>query len=264
MSSFQTHFERLELKFLIDEIVADRIRAQIRPYCTADRHSAEGLRSGFNGYVINSLYLDTPALAFHAAKERGDPNRIKLRVRTYYKSPTATLEVKCRRSNVIDKRRAIVASSEVARAAQGTFGPGSCPGQSDSVIRDFARTVATSGAQPKLTVRYEREAYESQVDHYARVTFDRRIRVRPTRDWNLYPDESNWCRIDDHWRTPLPTHPVVLELKCETAVPRWMSELIRCNELAQTSFSKYSVGICLTHWMMGGDVSSSRSIGALG
>ena len=107
-------------------------------------------------------------------------------------------------------------------------------------------------------------AYESQIDRYARVTFDRNIRVRPTAGWDLFPDEAGWCRFDEYWRVGLPTHPVVLELKCETAaIPEWMTEVIRSNELTQTSFSKYSTGTCLTQWQQGRDVRSARSMGAL-
>lgn len=259
---FQSRFERLELKFLVDEIVADRIRSQIRAYCVPDRHSAECRRSGSHGYVINSLYLDTPALAFHAAKERGDAERIKLRVRTYSPDSRASLEIKRRRSNVIDKRRVAVDQARVAEAARGRSDLGQGR-DGASVIEDFAHTLAASGAHPRLSVRYEREAYESQVDPYARVTFDRNIRVRPTDRWDLFPNERGWCHIDEHWRTAFPTQPAVLELKCETAVPLWMSDLIRQNQLHQTSFSKYSVGICLTHRLVGGDVKTSRSFGAL-
>ena len=92
MTATQLNFERLELKYLIDEVVADRIRRQISGVCSADRHSTPGRRAGSNGYVINSLYLDSPGLAFHEAKERGDPERVKLRVRTYSADSIATLD----------------------------------------------------------------------------------------------------------------------------------------------------------------------------
>jgi hypothetical protein len=264
MTSFQSHFERLELKFLIDEILADRLRSQILGYCTPDRNSAASRRAGGTGYAISSLYLDTPALAFHAAKERGDPDRVKLRVRTYSPTSRATLEVKRRRSNVIDKRRVVVDRECVADAARGLIDPDPSSETAEEVLEEFAHIMASSGADPKLSVSYEREAYESQVDPYARVTFDRNIRVRPTYEWELCPDDQGWCPIDEHWRTGFPTDAVVLELKCETAVPQWMIELIRRNELEQTSFSKYSVGICLTQWLQGGDVLRSRSLGSLG
>jgi len=92
LTATQPNFERLELKYLIDEVVADRIRRQISGICSADRHSTQGRRAGSNSYVINSLYLDAPGLAFHEAKERGDPERVKLRVRTYSADFIATLD----------------------------------------------------------------------------------------------------------------------------------------------------------------------------
>lgn len=265
MTATQLTFERLELKFLIDEIVADRIRDEIGAVCAPDRHSSAGRRAGSNGYTINSLYLDTPGLAFHNAKERGDPDRVKLRVRTYSAESLATLEVKRRRSNVIEKRRAVVEREDVPDAVSGRMQSDAMGGKGDQALREFSYIAATSGALPKLSVRYVREAYESLVDPYARVTFDRNIRVHPASTWDLFPDDRGWYRFDDYWRLNLPTHPIVLELKCETAkVPCWMTDVIRRNQLEQTSFSKYSIGTCISHWLQGGDVSGARSLGVLG
>ena len=263
MSSFQNRFERLELKFVIDEIRADRIRRQIAAYCEADSHCALACAGTPSGYPIQSLYLDTPSLAFHAAKERGDPDRVKLRARTYAGSTTVSLEIKRRRANVIDKRRFTIPRDSLARAAIGMLdGRDLLRGDSRDVA-DFAHVVATSGASPKLTVTYRREAYESRVDPYARVTFDRGIRVRPTQGWDLKPDDRHWIAFDEHWKTSRGSARVVLELKCETAIPSWMIELIRTNQLEPSTFSKYSIGICLSQLRGGVDASRSRSLGAL-
>lgn len=83
MTATQLNFERLELKYLIDEVVADRIRRQVSGVCSADRRRTPGRRAGSKGYATNSLYLDSPGLAFHEAKERSDLGRVKLRVRAY-------------------------------------------------------------------------------------------------------------------------------------------------------------------------------------
>lgn len=264
-SPTQLTFERLELKFLIDEVMADRIRGEIAVFCEADRHSIPGRRSGSNQYTINSLYLDSPALAFHEAKERGDPDRLKLRIRTYSADSIATLEIKRRRSNVIEKRRAVLDQADVPLAVRGVRPSGAFLGSGLGALDEFAQIMARTGAEPKLSVRYQREAYESVVDSYARVTFDRNVRVRPTSDWDLYPSEEGWCLFDDHWKVDAATNPVVLELKCETAaIPGWLTEVIHRNQLQQTNFSKYSIGICLTKWMHGSDMRGSRSLGALG
>lgn len=261
MQQFQNRFERLELKYLIDETTAERIRGDIDPYCNPDPHSdacAIG-RAGRAGYDIRSLYLDSPALAFHAAKLRCDPYRIKLRVRTYSDTSAATLEIKRRECQIIDKTRAVVDREYVELAAMGVEVPTTRKPSSLLFLREFARVAADAGAIPTLHVRYEREAYESAVDQYARVTFDRNIRVRRADGWNLCPPDSGWCLFDDYWRSDHPTLPIVLELKCETIVPFWLLDIIRRYELIQSTFSKYSIGIALTQWQNGGEITDPHS-----
>lgn len=268
-SQFTSRFERLELKFLVDEFVVDQIRREIAPYCRADAHC--GAKAG---YAISSLYLDTPGLAFHAAKERGDPDRIKLRIRTYSPVSPATFEIKRRRSNVIDKTRAVVSRERVVDAALGR-GPANAKTTPDDeqrgVLADFSHVIATSGAGPMLHIRYDREAWESLVDHYARVTFDRAIAAAPAPrsaganddEWMLVPDDDAWCPFDDHWGTRLPSTPVVMEIKCTSNIPQWVTELVRRNQLALSSFSKYSVGIHVSGWRSGQARIRSRSTKAL-
>jgi hypothetical protein len=262
MAGFQARFERLELKYLIDELTVERIREQIKPYCRPDSHSRRYAadRPGRVGYPIHSLYLDSPCLAFHQAKVRGDPDRIKLRVRTYSQTSPATLEIKRRESEVIDKTRAVIDRRWVEDAARGFFPPCLAGDLQSRFLRHFARTAAKWGAGPTLSVYYEREAYESLVDAYARITFDRHIRVRRTSDWELCPGDDDWHSFDDYWRSDHPTLPVVLEIKCETSsMPIWAIDVIRRNELYQSSFSKYSIGISLTQWRQGGDINPPRS-----
>ncbi len=262
MSNFTARFERLELKFLVDELQARRVRDAIHPFCVADAHCP---RTGgqLRGYEIQSLYLDSPGLAFHEAKERGDPDRLKLRIRTYSDTSPATFEVKRRHRHVIEKTRAVVPRAATERAALGEIGEAET--QSGwKVLQDFGQISARAGALPTLAIRYEREAYESVVDAYARVTFDRTIAAARTSDWSLVPDPDAWCSFDEHWRTDHPTTPVVMEIKCEVAIPAWVTDLVRTQELVQTSFSKYSVGVHVTSWQRGRPRSSSRSAKVLG
>ena len=250
---FIARFERLELKFLVDDCTAERVRCQLVPYCVADENCSPAARGrrGRAGYEIDSLYLDSQALAFHEAKERGDPNRVKLRVRTYGPQSPGVLEIKRRRSNIIDKTRAVVEREFVEAAACGRLDlTGYCE-RDQRYLRDFSHVLLTAGAEPKLTVRYEREAFESVVDGYARVTFDRNIKARRTRDWVLNPDADGWCAFDDHWGTSHRFPPTLMEIKCDSWIPAWVSDIVQRNELLQTGFSKYSIGIELTNREMG-------------
>lgn len=262
MSRFTARMERLELKYLIDEFTARDVRKQIAPYCSPDKHCQEQAagHDGLAGYSINSLYLDTPRLAFHRAKERGDPERVKLRVRTYSATSPATLEIKRRRRDVIDKTRGVIDRTRVEDFANGCFWD---PTHA-SFFDDFCGVVATAGAGPTLTVCYEREAYESVVDDYARVTFDRKICAQRTPDWSLTPCPEAWCHFDENWHTDFATTPIVMEIKCQTSsLPCWIIDLVHDNALRQTSFSKYSIGIHLTGRENGAQYGRSRSARAL-
>ncbi len=253
MSGFKSHFERLELKYLIDEFTADRIRSSIRPYCRPDTYNGGTTGDVGNGsdqhpgYGVRSLYLDSPGLALFRAKERGDSERVKLRVRTYGDSPgNPILEIKRRISDIVRKTRARVRHEEVEHIARGCVPANSDP-QVTNFLNDFALHSLRSGAQPTLWVGYDREAYTSEVDTYARVTFDRQIIARRTDTWDFDASTNNkWCRFDDHRGAGLLVRNVVLELKCESFVPSWITNLIRIHSLKRQAFSKYGIGIYLT------------------
>ena len=260
MGSFESRFERLELKYLIDEATAERVRRAIEPFCKPDLHNTSPHRSGATrGYLVSSLYLDSPGLRFHHAKERGEPERLKLRIRTYTNAPFAVLELKRRVADVIDKTRATVDRKDVEHVAQGwVYSPPESP-EVRHFLDDFALEVARNGALPTLHVRYEREAYSSFVDHYARVTFDRCIRARRTSEWNLEPDDEGWSHFDRHWLRDETQRSVVLELKCQSSIPWWISDLVRTQALGRQSFSKYSVGVHLTGVRQGEHLMAKRS-----
>jgi hypothetical protein len=264
MVGFEARFERLELKYLIDEFTADRVRRDIEPFCRSDAHNREPGDGGTakRGYGISSLYLDSPGLALFWAKERGDPERLKLRVRTYLGSSIAVLELKRKISDVISKTRARVARSEVAPIAEGRLPGPSNPGV-DRFLNDFALTSMKIGARPTLHVSYDREAYSSEVDTYARVTFDRNIRAKRTDNWALDTRSDGWLSFDEYRRPDQRDRSVVLELKCQSFVPWWITNLIRTHALKQQSFSKYGIGIYLTGLLNGEGSLPLRSARAL-
>jgi SPX domain protein involved in polyphosphate accumulation len=258
MSRFETQLERLEKKYLIEESEADQIREFLRPYCAEDEHNPSRApsrapsrgESSFGvdrrGYTISSLYLDSPSLEFHRARERGDAERIKLRVRAYSGAEYATLEIKRRVADIIDKSRAAIDCKRIEESALGLAEPISTDPSASSHVLRFSRLMSTAVAGPTLLLRYEREAWASTVDDYARVTFDRKIVAQRVRDWDLSGDPERWCAFDDHWSGMRSEPPVVLEIKCQTTVPHWVGDLIRAHRLRQQNFSKYSIGIHLT------------------
>jgi hypothetical protein len=250
MSRFETRFERLEKKYLIEESEVDRVREFIGPYCIEDEHNRSRPRgpasSGRDGYEIASLYLDSPSLEFHRARERGDPERFKLRVRAYPGTRFASLEIKRRVADIIDKSRVAIDADRIEACAHGAVDPVLADPSCFAQAARFSRLMTAAVAEPTLLLRYEREAWTSTVDDYARVTFDRNIVAQRVRDWDMSGNPEGWCAFDDHWNGMRVEPPAVMEIKCHTTVPHWVGDLVRSLRLRQQNFSKYSIGIHLT------------------
>jgi len=227
---------RYELKYVVPERLARAIARAIAPYCALDRHSAA---QPDHQYRIISLYLDSPGRAFHLAKVFRQYRRLKLRVRTYNEQGNGPvlLEVKRKIGNVVVKGRTSVPP---ATWIERLIGP--APADSDLAERDFRSLLDRHGAQPTLLVRYRREAHVSQVDDYARVTFDRQLQYQASSTWDLTGPARGWSAHDDVLATHVATG-VVLELKSTQAVPTWMQALVRRFDLIRCGFSKYCTGV---------------------
>ena len=253
---------RLELKYLIGERTASRVRAQIAPYCRSDEHALDTGSSG-RGYRVHSLYLDTPSLAFHRAKEQGSADRFKLRLRSYRRGSGFWLEYKRRHREIVRKSRVRFDDQPLRDAARGRAKLTQDDVSARNSAELFARLVCETGAAPTLLVRYDREAFVSDVDSYARVTFDRDIHFQRTNRWTLEGDANAWHDLQASVVADAPRPLVVMEIKCELAVPQWLVDVVRSNELRRNSVSKYSLGIYASRSLHGEERLVERSRGIL-
>jgi SPX domain protein involved in polyphosphate accumulation len=231
--------DRYELKYLIPEDLVPELREAIRPFCSLDDHSA---RSPTRRYVIESLYLDTFARDLYRVSRERRPERFKVRIRRYGttdgESPVF-LEVKCKSRGIIRKTRARLAADCWRERLEA-------PPHADasSAERSFRDRVQRYDLRPALLVRYEREAWASTIDGYARVTFDREMCVQPCSTLSFASDPRAWIPFDSRQtlKTAVPRS-VVLELKCTLDVPRWMSNLTERFGLGKRGVSKYCSGL---------------------
>ncbi len=231
---------RYEHKFLVPLWQADEIRRQIEPFCVMDPFSK---KSPTGSYLVTSLYLDTPHLGFYRQWELGAPHRFKLRVRRYGdemgESPIF-LELKERVEDMIMKQRTIVDIHEWVDRAR--FGAGkSDKERAFTVRRDRYR------AQPMMLIRYERQAWKGANEAYARVTFDARVQYQrtdtlPNQGWTLEGDGGGWGASDDVDTVDEPDPRILIEIKFERDVPRWMVNVMRSLEMVRRGYSKYGTG----------------------
>jgi hypothetical protein len=223
---------RYELKYLVDEPCARRVRDFVRGHLRRDPFARPQMRYA---YPIYSLYLDDAGLAMFRASTQGQKNRVKLRIRYYDlgESSPLFLEIKRRVNDVVCKERAII-----RRDALASLLAGCCPrtdhlfdpedGESHSVLREFCRLRNLFQADGRMIVYYEREAWVAPDDENVRVTFDRSAAATHYRA-SLDPQPAAQAAIDS----------VILELKFDDRYPLWMRELARTCDLYRTKMGKY-------------------------
>lgn len=232
--------ERYEYKYLIPEAVVPAIRSTVRTTSKIDRYA------GPDGtYRIRSLYFDTDRYDLYWANEREQPDRFKLRARMYPgKTSPVFLEVKRRVLDVIIKSRAAVPADgwkEVLGGNQDAID--ALPPHVRTGVHKFLAPYHRHHIRPVVLVEYEREAYISEVDSYARLTFDRKIAVQEQDKLELEANPTRWRFIDHRAQTRTQEPVCVLEMKFERRPPRWMVALVQRNELIRYSFSKYCYGV---------------------
>ena len=235
--------ERFELKYQIPMEMVAPISKFVSVYCRLDRHSQEA-PGGY--YPVVSLYLDSPAYTFLERRRQGAEKRFNMRIRSYG-SPSGIpcyFEIKQKTGQIVKKFRAAVQDQ---RWPAMLTSPGADwnqeTGWGNDNLRLFCSLALSYNTTPKVLTQYLRKAYVSEVDDYARVTFDRELKFQPRDTYKVVVDESEMIH-HDHEACFEPGTSVILELKCPTrSVPLWMLDLIRCFDLKQGSFSKYAAGM---------------------
>lgn len=224
--------DRYELKYLITESQVERVRRAIEATCVLDPNCA---KQPGHEYVIRSLYLDTPNRDLYRISRERRAQRWKARVRKYEGSDRVFLEIKNKDHDLIKKQRARIPAEGWVERIHG-FLPDA---DASSAERLFCERVERYGLVPTLMVCYHREAWLSTVDSYARVTFDRSVVSQTWQDWSFDCDDAHWLALDGARSMLTVPRGVVLELKCLTAVPRWLSNLVQDIGLTRARYSKY-------------------------
>lgn len=231
-----TYIERYELKYLLPDRLVPAVRAAIRPLCVLDEHARTN-----GSYPIRSHYLDTDRFDLFFANEREQRDRFKARIRSYPGTDAPVfLEIKRRVGDVILKSRAALREGDWQRVLAS---PAEAARTERAGVIQFVDRVHRFHLRPRLMVEYDREAYESTIDDYARVTFDRRIVCQVKETLGNEVDTRRWRHVDHPAQTRSIENVCVLELKFERRPPRWMRNMVQSLDLVRLSFSKYCYGV---------------------
>ena len=238
--------ERYELKYVIPADLIEPISRFASLYCSLDDHSRE---HPDHFYPVNSLYFDTLDYRFLKLRLWGVDRRFNMRLRSYGEGAEGPYfaEVKQKMPTYVKKHRARLEASEWPDFLLEQ--EGDSRDQHDTARRVFKRLAHAYAIEPKIFTCYERRAFVSEIDDYARLTMDINMRYRSQtvldsrqpyslcRDHRCVSYDVQGIYEDEpHYRGA-----VILELKATSGfVPIWMIELIRRYELKQVGFSKYA------------------------
>ena len=248
---------RHEAKYLLVEEAIPPLIEAIRAHCTPDPNN------GDHGYPVLSLYFDSPRYRLYWRSRDGSPYRVKYRLRRYANGSEFIEEkrrvqalIAKRRLGVNEAQRALLLNIRGAAQEDATQGDSAQPdpalldpdqrgSEGSEALKSYLSPLDQLAAQPVALIRYQRVAFFSRDDDYARVTLDRRVQVAPAQDpANAPPPEDpSWRAVDLPRRFDRRRSPVVLELKADQLVPRWMRDLTRRFALERRGFSKYCYGL---------------------
>ena len=219
--SYQTTFQRYELKYLLTGQEKEAILFAMQPFMRLDDYGRT---------TIRNLYLDTDNFRLIRRSLEKPVYKEKLRIRTYRRikpSDMAYVELKKKYKSVVYKRRMALPEYQVMKSfREGSALPVHSQIEEEiEYFRDYYGIL-----RPTVFLSYEREAYYALDGSDFRVTFDENILYR----------EDNLSLTEEAYGSPLLGEgQTLMEIKTSGGIPLWMSHVLSSRQIYKTSFSKY-------------------------
>ncbi len=219
--SYQTVFQRYELKYLLTLEQKEIILKTIEPYMALDRYGKT---------TVRNIYFDTDTYLLVRRSIEKPIYKEKLRIRSYAQASsdsTVFAELKRKYDGIVYKRRIDLPERD---AVKWISGKRKCPRhtQISNEIDYFLSRYGT--LYPSAFISYDREAYACRDGGDFRVTFDERVLCR-TEDMTLTSEVYGTPVLDDK--------AVLMEIKCSGGIPMPLSQTLSRERIYKTSFSKY-------------------------
>lgn len=224
MAGFKDVFERIELKFLLDEMQYRELMKRLEPIAKIDSYGKTS---------ILNIYFDTPDFQLIEKSLEKPVYKEKLRLRTYgipEDDTNAFIEIKKKYKGVVYKRRISMGYEN----ALGYLLEGKEPEKPSQISHEIDYFMQYyKGIRPAMAISYDRIAMAGINDPDLRITFDTNIRWR--RD-NLS------LKYGNTGKDILLPGQHLMELKIAGAMTMEMAHILDELNIRQTSFSKYGRG----------------------
>ncbi len=215
---------RHEIKYPVSEARARELYACFAPLLREDENAG-----GEGGYLVKSLYFDTPRFGDFADKELGAGLRQKARLRSYGEGGLYRLELKIKLDDMNIKRSCSLDEAAARALASGDLAAiKKARGEDAGYIHAY---MSSRGYRPAAVIKYFRRAILSAEGGF-RLTFD-------TEMTSSADPESLFCA---RCARDIPLGGAVVEVKYGDFLPSWVTDrLYRCG-VTSGEFSKYSLG----------------------
>lgn len=214
---------REEKKFLISIADYTRLKGTLEGFMIQDAHN------GANGYMIRSLYFDTPFDDDYFEKQAGIENRRKIRLRIYDPGHDyAMLEMKQKQGAKQMKRSLRVTREDAMRLIACDYTP--LLKYSEPFAQELYAYMQMKVYRPKTIVQYNRKAFIAK-ENKIRVTFDNQI-VSTESCFDLFDAHLNMNPVLD-------PYDVVLEVKFNGFLLSYIKDMINATDKSELSVSKY-------------------------
>lgn len=217
------HVLREEKKFLIG------IEEVIRQSHKLDQVMIPDPHNETTGYIVRSLYFDTPFDDDFEEKLAGVELRRKIRLRIYDPSDqVAKLEMKQKQGARQLKRSLTVSRADAERLIQGDLSP--LLSYSEPFAAEMHAYMQMKCYRPKTIVEYKRKAYIAR-ENNIRVTFDSLVESTES-SFDLFSEKLNMNYVLDQYD-------VVMEVKFNGFLLEYIRGLINSIDRSEMSVSKY-------------------------
>ena len=224
-------FNRYEFKYIVDNVIANKIQEKLQSYIRLDNFAKKQIKKS---YKVISLYFDDNRYTAYHDKIDGLHTRQKFRLRCYSKNINNTpvyMEMKGRTNNFVVKKRTEIKDKNIYKK------------KGFDLTKDLANLYLYSNnlllsrfmlffnkkkIKPVALVEYERKPYISKFDDTFRITFDAKLQA--SQSYGLF-EKNNKCF------ECLPGKSII-EIKFERYFPIWFYGIIQEFNLQRISISK--------------------------
>ena len=224
MAGIKDVFERIEVKYLLDEIQYRELMKKLEPIAAIDSYGETS---------ILNIYFDTPDYKLIERSLEKPVYKEKLRLRTYGipdDDTKAFIEIKKKFKGVVYKRRINMPYVD----ALAYLTEGARPPKESQISKEIDYFLKYyKGIRPAMAISYDRIAMAGIKDPDLRITFDTNIRWR-TEDLSLKKGNVG--------KDILLPGQHLMELKIAGAMTTEMARILDELNIRRTSFSKYGRG----------------------